>query len=83
MITYRAIPPDTCVLSCPFDLAITKDLALGAVKALVWDALPTTANSDESKSTASSFDGFNERQVVCAYITLHWIVLPVDPSKKT
>lgn len=71
------------MLSCPFDLAITKDLALGAVKACVWDTLATAPDSDESTALANKFDAFNERQLVCAYIALHWIVLPEDPTKKT
>lgn len=79
VIAGKAIPTNTCILSCPFDLAITTDLAFGAVKACVWDA------SQEPDSTAppslpSRIDRLNERQIVCAYIGLHWIV--TDEEKK-
>ncbi|KAF8321649.1 SET domain-containing protein, partial [Clavulina sp. PMI_390] len=72
VIATRAISADTCILSCPFDLAITKDLAFGAVKACVWDATHML-ETEVSKALPDRIDRLNERQIICAYIGLHWV----------
>lgn len=80
VVATRAIPGDTCILSCPFDLAITKDLAMGAVKACVWDA---THVSDTKPPSAfpSRIDRLNERQIICVYVALHWILGDYEKRK--
>lgn len=45
---------------------------MGAVKALVWDA--THADElDEPSLIPERIDRLNERQIICAYLALHWI----------
>ena len=52
------LPADTTVMSCPFSVAITPELA-------------TRALSDLFK-TSSVHGKWNDRQLICAYICLHW-----------
>lgn len=80
VIASKAIPSDTCILSCPFDLAITKDLAIGAVKACVWDATHVSDRQTPSVLPAR-IDRLNEHQIICAYIGLHWIYANDDKNK--
>ncbi|KAF8333926.1 uncharacterized protein EI90DRAFT_2915493 [Cantharellus anzutake] len=61
VMTTAEIPTNTTVLSCPFDLAITYDLGIGVFKACIWEA--------------AKIDSLSERQIVCAYIVLHWVIL--------
>jgi hypothetical protein len=81
VIASKDISPNTTVLSCPFDLAITRDLGIGALKACIWDA--NTSRKKRSPQSDALFDRaeqLSERQIVCSYIVLHWVILPDQRS---
>ncbi|KAG8726327.1 hypothetical protein FRC12_023496, partial [Ceratobasidium sp. 428] len=58
------IPPDTKVLSCPFDVAITAPQSRAAIESLF---------QDKAVNIPAIIEGWNERQLVCVYIALHFI----------
>ncbi|KAK7000969.1 SET domain-containing protein [Favolaschia claudopus] len=60
-IASKNIPADSKIVSCPFDLVITKDTALNALSALLGSA-----------STAI-LQNWTERQLISVYLSLHWI----------
>ena len=57
------MPADTTVVSIPFSLAITPDVAKVALKALFQGVIES-----------HSLDALSERQLVCTYICMHQIV---------
>ncbi|TBU56180.1 SET domain-containing protein [Dichomitus squalens] len=64
-VTARSdIPSDATVVSIPFSLAITPNVARHAIKQLL--------NTEPQN--------WSERQLKCTYIVLHSIVEPIDPS---
>jgi hypothetical protein len=60
------LPPGTSVISCPFGLVITDELARTAITE-AFDLATTDALKDLS-----------ERQVLCAYLSMHWIEIKSD-----
>lgn len=58
----RDLPKNTTVVSMPFKLAITREVASAALLDLRKLSLDT-----------DPFDGMLERQLICAYLALHWI----------
>ncbi|KAG8746111.1 hypothetical protein FRC12_014365 [Ceratobasidium sp. 428] len=58
------IPPDTKILSCPFDVAITAPQSRAAIEYLF---------QDKAVNVPAVLEGWNERQLVCMYIALHFI----------
>ncbi|KAF9505830.1 hypothetical protein BS47DRAFT_1378233 [Hydnum rufescens UP504] len=79
VLASKDILPNTTVLSCPFDLAITRDLAIGALKACIWDSNTSRKKgSPQSDTLLYRAEQLSERQIVCSYIVLHWVILS-DP----
>lgn len=64
-IARQDIPPDTTVVSCPFTLAITPNVSRNALSEIL---------SDLNAKPTFSFDGWSERQLICSYICMHWIL---------
>ncbi|RPD60839.1 SET domain-containing protein [Lentinus tigrinus ALCF2SS1-6] len=64
VIAGSDVPADTTVVSIPFSLAITPDIARTALKQLL-------------KVPESAFEQWNERQLESTYIAFHWMK---DPS---
>ena len=58
--TTTSIPPDAHLISCPFTLAITPKIAVGAIVSLC-------------PNVQDSVKEWNERMVIAVYLTLHWI----------
>src|ERR1700731_655853 len=56
-----ALPPDTKLVSCPFSLAITPEVAVKALRLL------GIISTDQEPS-------WTEKQLICSYICLHWIL---------
>ena len=59
IIADKEIPPDTTIVTCPFALVITKELAADAILAVL------KSNDTPPKWT--------ERQFICTYVCLHWV----------
>ena len=59
VIAGKDIPADTTIVTCPFGIAITKELATRAVL--------TVLKTEEIPSD------WTERQLICTYICLHWV----------
>jgi len=59
IVADKEIPIDTTIVTCPFGLVITKELATRAVLAVL------KTNDVPSEWT--------ERQLVCTYVCLHWV----------
>jgi hypothetical protein len=57
------LPADSKIVSCPFTLAITKDVALQALSVLL-----------DSPSTLKDLTSWSERQLISVYLSFHWIV---------
>jgi hypothetical protein len=55
----KEIPADTTIVTCPFGLVITKELASYAILVVL------KANDTPSEWT--------ERQLICTYVCLHWV----------
>ncbi|KAH9856273.1 SET domain-containing protein [Lenzites betulinus] len=64
VIAVQDIPADTTVVSIPFSLAITPEVSKRA--------LETTLYGDQH-GTSEGLEGLSERQLVCAYLCMHWI----------
>ena len=60
VVAKDAIGTDTSIISCPFSLAITPGLARQALIAVF--------------EQAETLVGWNERQLVCTYISMHWVL---------
>jgi hypothetical protein len=54
------VPLDSCIVSCPFSLAVTPQVSKNALVALL-------------KSSAA-LDKWTERQLICTYLSLHWVI---------
>ncbi|KAI0092331.1 hypothetical protein BDY19DRAFT_929531 [Irpex rosettiformis] len=65
VVAKNSIEEDAAIVSCPFSLAITPGLARKALNAIL--------------GQAEGLQKWNERQLVCTYVSLHWI-LANDPS---
>ncbi|KAI0351679.1 SET domain-containing protein [Trametes cingulata] len=68
VVARNDVPADTAVVSIPFSLAITPDLAKKAL-------LKSFAAS--GNASVAELGGLSERQLVCTYVCMHWIA---DPS---
>jgi len=66
--TKAKLPRDSQVVSCPFDLIIT---ANSCQRSLV-ELCMATGRSPEP------FSSLGEREIVCAYLILHWILFGDD-----
>ncbi|KAI1790900.1 SET domain-containing protein [Ganoderma leucocontextum] len=64
VVARTDVPADCTVVSIPFSLAITPDVARHALKELL----------------GHEQQGWNERQLECTYILLHWIVTPLNSN---
>ncbi|KAJ6583765.1 hypothetical protein B0H10DRAFT_2096353 [Mycena sp. CBHHK59/15] len=62
VVASENLPPDTSVVSCPFTLAITKNVALYALSVLLGSA------------ASSLLVTWSERQLISSYLCFHWIV---------
>ncbi|GBE87482.1 SET domain-containing protein [Sparassis crispa] len=62
VIAREDIPADTTIVSCPFSLAITPELSKRALNELIRSSGPT-----------NTLDEWSERQLICAYICMHWV----------
>ncbi|KAF8213884.1 hypothetical protein K438DRAFT_1706111 [Mycena galopus ATCC 62051] len=60
------LPADSKIVSCPFTLAITKDLALQALSVLLHSI---------------DLTGWSERQLISIYLSFHWIIGDGESSK--
>ncbi|KII86638.1 hypothetical protein PLICRDRAFT_55553 [Plicaturopsis crispa FD-325 SS-3] len=67
VVAKDALPPDTTVVSCPFSLAVTPEHARAALRGIL------------GQVGAQDIDQWSERQLVCTYLVLHWII-ESDPS---
>ncbi|KAI0339167.1 SET domain-containing protein [Trametopsis cervina] len=64
LIARDSIPADSVIVSCPFSLAITPEFARKALISVL----------NLSAAQASVLQRWRERQLVCTYICLHWIL---------
>ncbi|KAJ7368667.1 SET domain protein [Mycena albidolilacea] len=64
------LPTDSKIVSCPFTLAITKDVALQALSVLL-----------DSPSPLKDLTSWSERQLISVYLSFHWIVGDGPSSK--
>ncbi|KAI9068836.1 SET domain-containing protein [Trametes sanguinea] len=60
------VPADTTVVSIPFSLAITPALSKAALESLF----------ERAGATAPGLRELSERQLVCTYLSMHWIAEP-------
>lgn len=59
VIAEKEIPADTTIITCPFRLAVTRELVTRAILPILKiDEIPP---------------GWTERQLICTYICLHWV----------
>lgn len=63
VVAHHDIPADVTVVSCPFSLAITPDVARKALAAIF-----------RVDTSAPTFEGWTERQLVCSYLAMHHIL---------
>ena len=59
IVASEEIPPDATIVTCPFRLVITKELATHAIL--------TVLKIDDMPSE------WTERQLICTYVCLHWV----------
>ena len=59
IVADKEIQTDSTIVICPFELAITKELATHAASVVL--------NTNEIPS------GWTERQLICTYVCLHWV----------
>ena len=59
IVADEEIPVDTTIVTCPFGLVITKELATHAILAVL--------------KTSDIPSGWTERQLICTYVCLHWM----------
>ena len=59
IVAEKDIPPDTTIVTCPFGLVVTKELATRAISAVI--------------KTGDLPSDWTERQLVCTYVCLHWV----------
>lgn len=69
IIASNDLPPDTTVVSIPFTLAISPDVSSKALESLF-----------AASAQNISLGGWSERQLVCTYICMHWVVEPQTSS---
>ncbi|KAF7355622.1 SET domain-containing protein [Mycena sanguinolenta] len=68
VVASENLPADSKIVSCPFALVITKDLALGSLSTLL-------------HSTARDLANWSERQLISTYLSFHWIIGDDESSK--
>ncbi|EPS95499.1 hypothetical protein FOMPIDRAFT_1062699 [Fomitopsis schrenkii] len=61
-VAAKDIPSEETVVSCPFSLAITPNVSLTALV------------SGFGSSASPALNTWSERQLICSYICLHWIL---------
>ncbi|KAF8488260.1 SET domain-containing protein [Gautieria morchelliformis] len=64
VLTTEDMPSDCKVASCPFTLAITPQSSKDALLAL----------AKMSNDNGHQLDAFTERELICTYIIMHWIL---------
>lgn len=64
IVATERLDEDTVVVECPFDLLITKSLAKDAVLDIL------------QNGSANDYQHWTERQWICTYLSLHWILGP-------
>ncbi|KAJ7129347.1 SET domain-containing protein [Mycena epipterygia] len=65
VVASESLPPDSKIVSCPFTLAITKDVGLNALTVLLGGS---TAIFDPPLTA------WSERQLISSYLCFHWII---------
>ncbi|KAJ7752803.1 SET domain protein [Mycena maculata] len=64
VIASESLPPDSKIVSCPFQLAITKTVALKALSILLRSTI----------TFAPSLSSWSDRQLISSYLCFHWII---------
>lgn len=59
VIAEKDIPGDTTIVTCPFGMIVTKEVATRAILSVL-----------KTKEVPSEW---TERQLICTYICLHWV----------
>jgi len=67
VVATESLPPDSKIVSCPFTLAITKDVARAALSVLLGSTTPLAS--------------WSERQLISTYLSFHWIIGDGQSSK--
>ncbi|KAI0370920.1 SET domain-containing protein [Pilatotrama ljubarskyi] len=70
-IARNDVPADTAVVSIPYSLSVTPEVAKTALQQI---------SSASGNAGAAQLDGLIERQLVCTYVCMHWIVEPSSPK---
>ncbi|KAJ7639117.1 SET domain protein [Roridomyces roridus] len=60
VVASQDLPPDSKIASCPFQLVVTKDSALVALRTMLGDATP--------------LQSWSPRQLISSYLCFHWII---------
>ncbi|KAJ7498617.1 SET domain protein [Mycena latifolia] len=70
VVASESLPPDSKIVSCPFTLAITKDVALSALSTLL------------GAPAISDLNTWSERQLISSYLCFHSIIedYPSSPT---
>jgi len=63
------IDPEETIVSCPFSLAITPEIARHGIEQLFHLSPPDVSQ-------------WSERQIICTYLMMHWVVDELDESLK-
>ncbi|KAI0651349.1 SET domain-containing protein [Trametes meyenii] len=71
VVAGNDVPPDATIVAIPFSLAITPELSKAALRVIF--------GGGES-SGVDELGELSERELVCTYLCMHWIV---DPSQST
>jgi len=66
VLARDTVPANACIISCPFSLAITSEVSKNALLSLL--------------KSPPSLDKWTERQLICSYLSLHWVVGDSDSS---
>jgi hypothetical protein len=69
VIAVQDIPADETIVSIPFSLAITPEVARAALQS-IRQSCNISLNYDDFTNNLA---GWSERQLICTYICLHWI----------
>ncbi|KAJ6515535.1 SET domain protein [Mycena sanguinolenta] len=68
VVASENLPADSKIVSCPFALVITKDVALNSLSGLLHSRTKDLAN-------------WSERQLISTYLSFHWIIEDDESSK--
>ncbi|KAI0668916.1 hypothetical protein C8Q78DRAFT_954903, partial [Trametes maxima] len=71
VVAGKDVPPDATIVAIPFSLAITPELSKAALREIF--------RGGESGDT-DNLDDLSERELVCTYLCMHWIVDPLQST---